>query len=338
MSTRKVSTVGSQNKPLIVLTVDAEEEWDWSAGLPSPPYSTENIKCIPAFQRRCSAIGLVPTYFVDSAVLKVESNRRILNKYFERNECDIGAQLHPWCTLPVEEPLSEFHSHSINLHRSLVARKLKTLTVEITEIFGVHPFSFRCGRWGLNGTILELLANSGYQVDSSVRPYYSTEYFSYNTAPNDPYWPSFEDVCVQSAQRQVLEVPVADGFSNANFERASYWHAALGRSYLKHFRVLGILSHLNLLRRIIMTPEVTSSRDICRCIDMQVKRGNPVITLFMHSSDLLPGATAYAPDEASVERFITVLEKCAQHAISRHDAKFVGLREAHRILMSRGFY
>lgn len=323
------------DKPLFILTVDAEEEWDWSSGLPQPPYSTENIRRIPEFQNRCSAAGLVPTYFVDSAVLEVEENRKILTEHFNRGECDIGAQLHPWCTEPVQEPLSEHHSHSINLDTKLVNEKLRTLTEQMTRAFGVHPFSFRCGRWGMNGVVLKMLAQLGYSVDSSVRPYYQTEHFSYRDAPNKPYWPLFDDICRPGDQRIVMEIPVADGFSRPNFEKLAYWHDQLDRSPFRNLRVLGVLARLNLLRRIVMTPEVTSASDLCRCIDMQIQRGNPVITLFMHSSDLLPGATEYATDEAGVERFMRTLEICAQHARSVHGAHFVGIREAHEILQSR---
>jgi len=324
--------------PLFVLTVDAEEEWDWSSGLPQPPYSTENIRCIPEFQNRCAEVGIIPTYFVDSAVLEVERNRKILTDHFNRGECDIGAQLHPWCTAPVQEPLTEHHSHSINLDENLVNEKLRTLTEQMTKAFGVHPFSFRCGRWGMNGTILEMLAQLGYSVDSSVRPYYHTEHFSYRDTPNKPYWPSFGDICHPGNQRSVLEFPVADGFSNSNFERLAHWHDQLARYPFRKLHVHGILARLNLLRKIVMTPEVTGASDLCRCIDMQIRRGNPVVTLFMHSSDLLAGATEYTPDEAAVERFMTALETCAKHAHSAHGAQFVGIREAHGLLMSRSLW
>lgn len=111
--------------PLLLVTVDAEEEWDWTSEFPIAPFSTKNIQRLPDFQRLCSDIGLRPTYFVDQAVVDEPVNREIIGHYLGRDECDVGAQLHPWCTPPVEESLSEANSHSINLPGALVESKIR---------------------------------------------------------------------------------------------------------------------------------------------------------------------------------------------------------------------
>lgn len=323
----------TSSAPLFLLTVDAEEEWDWSRGLPHPPYSTGNIQRIPEFQSFCAELGLRPTYFVDAAVVKDPTNREILTGYFERGACDIGAQLHPWCTEPIEEPRTDFHSHSINLGHDLVAAKLANLTELLQNTFGCHPFSFRCGRWGMNGRMLRLLAEQGYSVDSSVRPRYETEYFAYqDAARSSPYWPCYEDICEIGKQRDILEIPVSDGFTKVHFEAQEHLYRALGKTPVTTFRPRGILWHLRMLRKIFMTPEGMSAADLCSCIDMHIKRGNRVITLFMHSSDLLPGATPYVKDEHELTRFLDTLRQAALHAQDVHGARFVTVRDAHALL------
>ena len=322
--------------PLFVLTVDAEEEWNWSRSLPSPPFSTRNIQRLPAFQDFCAETGLRPTYFVDAAVASVPENRAILQRHLAHDECDIGAQLHPWCTAPVDEPRSEFHSHTINLDIELAAAKVSTLTEMLAKIFGRHPFSFRCGRWGMNGRLMRVLADQGYELDASVRPRYATDHFGYEDASGgQPYWPSFDDVSRAGGQRRILELPVSDGFTRSDFDAHERLHRTLGRSPFRQLRARGLLWHLGLLRKIAMTPEGMSSADLCRCIDRHFERGNTVITLFMHSSDLLPGATPYVRDEADLKRFLATLRCVAHHVRTVHGARFVTVREAHSILMSR---
>ncbi len=319
--------------PLFIVTVDAEEEWDWSKGLPRPPFSTKNIRRIPAFQSFCDEIGLTPTYFVDAAVVADDANRKIFTTYLDRGECDIGAQLHPWCTAPIDELRSDFNSHSINLDSALVRAKLKSLTESLESAFGQHPFSFRCGRWGMNGNLMRMLSENGYLVDSSVRPRYRTEYFNYHDAAQGrPYWPCFENICQSGSQRKILEIPVSDGFSRVDFDQQEQIHSLLGRMPLSILRLRGIVWHLGALRKILMTPEGMNAADLCRCIDMHIRRGNRVITLFMHSSDLLPGGTPYVRSEQDLTRFLDTLRQAALHAQKVHGARFVTVREAHALL------
>jgi hypothetical protein len=101
------------HRPVFIVTVDTEEEWDWHGDFPLPPFSTRNIQRIPVFQQLCESIGISPTYFVDYAVVDEPHNREILQRYFNKGECDIGAHLHPWCTPPVTEEICEHNSHAL---------------------------------------------------------------------------------------------------------------------------------------------------------------------------------------------------------------------------------
>ena len=254
---------GRLTTPVFLLTIDTEEEWDWSGEFPQKPFSTRNIEQIPDFQKFCKEVGVSPTYFVDHAVCEVSSHVDEMKSYFDADECDIGAHLHPWCTPPIEEKINERNSHAVNLSERLFRRKLRSLTTRLEESFGKHPYSYRAGRWGINGSHLRTLAELGYRVDSSVRPFYFDKDFSYVTAPTSPFWPSFTDaVLIDSAQQEILEVPTTSGYNKSAFEQLEKIHAKLSTPPLNKLRFIGILWRLNLYAknngdtRRLMTPMI----------------------------------------------------------------------------------
>ncbi len=317
-----------EHPPAFLLTVDTEEEWDWSGAFPSPPFSLANIDEIPAFQAFCRDLGVRPTYFVDHAVANDERAAATLLDPLERDACDVGAHLHPWATPPIEETLGERASHAVNLPQALFERKMATLTERLESVFGRHPYSYRAGRWGVNGAHLRTLAALGYRVDSSVRPFYVDADFSYADAPTRPYPPSFEDALVSDpGQDALLEVPVSSGYDRADFERLDALHSRLSRPPLSRLRLVGVLWRLGLMRKITVTPEGHDAADVCRCIDAVVQRGDPVINLFFHSSDLLPGATPYVANAAGKRRFLDCIARCVEHARAVHGATFLTVRE-----------
>lgn len=299
----------SKPRILFLLTLDTEEEWDWGGPFPASPFSTRNTSRIPLFQAFCRRLGIRPTYFVDYAVCQSAESVGHLQRALDIGECEIGAHLHPWCTPPVAEEVNPETSHIVNLPLPLVRQKLQNLSGQIEETLGIRPVSFRAGRWGMNGPLLRLLAEEGYQVDSSVFPMYSDIGFSYRAAPFVPYWPDFSDGLVPGAQREILEIPVSSGFNRGNFGLLESIHGTLSSLPWRLFRGVGILWHLGLLRKINVSPELCATRDMKSCIASYLKRAHPVVNMFLHSSSLLPGCTPYVSSEADVERLYRAIEE-----------------------------
>ncbi|NOY53147.1 MAG: WalW protein [Deltaproteobacteria bacterium] len=318
-----------KKRVIFLITIDTEEEWDWSGPLPVPPYSTENISYIHEFQDLCRSLSIIPTYFVDHAVVEKEENCATLKSYFKKKECDIGAHLHPWCNPPVTEEINDHNSFIINLPILLVERKLKKLTDIIKERFGIHPFSFRSGRWGMDGKIMRLLAHYGYQVDSSIRPFYSEKDFSYDNALLYPYYPDFENCLAQGKQRSLLEIPATAGFTLPWFQFSNKLYRILSTPKVARLHVIGILWRLKLLRKVAITPEGYTTEDICRCIDMNIHNGNSVINLFFHSSDLRPGSTAYVTTPQDKQNFFRTIENVVTYIQKTYHADFLTIREAY---------
>lgn len=299
----------SKPRILFLLTLDTEEEWDWTGPFPASPFSTRNTSRIPKFQAFCHRLGIKPTYFVDYAVCQSEESVDHLRRALDVGECEIGAHLHPWCTPPVVEEVSSETSHIVNLPLPLVRQKLQTLGRHIEKTLDIRPVSFRAGRWGMNGPLLRILAEEGYQVDSSVFPLYSDIGFSYKAAPFAPYWPDYSDGLVPGSQREILEIPVSSGFNHANFGLLESVHGALSSLPWRVFRGVGLLWHLGLLRKISVSPELCAARDMKSCVTSYLKRAHPVVNMFLHSSSLLPGCTPYVSSEADVDRLYRSIEE-----------------------------
>ena len=328
-----MSMTGSQF--LCIVTVDAEEEWDWKNGFPEPPFSTGNIECIPEFQRLCVEYDVCPTYFIDHAVASNSEHVRMFKKLFCAGQCDIGAQLHCWSNPPYTEERSEINSHAVNLSENVVRAKLTELTGLLQESFDVHPFSFRCGRWGMNGSILKILRDLGYSLDASIRPFYEDLQFSYNCAPTRPYFPSFCDITQCGSQREILEIPVTEGFNRRPFSLINRIHRNFTNEPYSRLHINGLLWKLGLIRKISLTPEDNNANDLCRCIDMHIKNGSTILQLFFHSSDLLPGCTPYVKSKTDLEKFYATLDQCFDHLRSVYTVKFLGVREAHSVLLGQ---
>ena len=276
---------------LFVFTVDTEEEWLWMDDFPQSDFSVQNVNSLPIFNNAMRQLGVKPTYFVDYAVAANQQASDILRRMMQQGGIEIGAHLHPWCNPPYFGKTTEEESHVINLPYSQVEQKLDALNSIIHEQLGVQPTSFRSGRWGVSGETLSLLNSRGYRVDSSVYPFYENEYFSCQGAPLVPYWPSFDNSLRTGEQRNILEIPVTAGFNRRHFDLSERLHNGLSSPYFSWSRLVGLLWHTKLLRKIYLSPELFDAQDMNRLIDQALSREQPVIHMFLHSSSLIDGAT-----------------------------------------------
>jgi hypothetical protein len=316
-----------------VLSVDTEEEWNWAGEFPKSDFSVRNIQRIPKFQKFCNEIGARPTYFVDYAVASDRKSVDCLKVPFEKGECEIAAHLHPWCTPPHEEKTSDMTSHIVNLPVELVRRKLRNLTSKIEKEFGESPRSFRSGRWGINGEILQVLSEEGVELDSSVFPFYSDASFSYEMAPETPYWPDFHCGTREGTQRKIFEVPVTSGFNHYNFDFCQKVHTLLVSEPWRKFHLVGVLWRLGLLRKLYLSPEGIGASEMISCIKACIRRGHRVIHMFLHSSSLLPGATAYVRTDEDEERSYKNMADVIDYVKEKTDLTFCTLTEVKEHLL-----
>ena len=124
----------------------------------------------------------------------------------------------------------------------------------------------------MNGRLLRLLVEHGFVVDTSVHPHFSDSAFSYDGVPDRPYWPSYDDITRKGAQRELLEVPVTSGFDTRFSETAARLHRRLSHPRWRRLHLVGLLWHARLLRRVQVSPELCSVRDMLACAEAAIAR------------------------------------------------------------------
>lgn len=324
-----MSIKGNKKTIIFVLTIDTEEEWDWSGPFPQQVANVENIDKLPAFNTICENIGIRPTYLVDYAVADNKNAVKQMLTFTAKGNCEVGAHLHPWCNPPYFGEVGEAESHVVNLPVEQVSQKLDSLIASIEASFGVKPKSFRTGRWGIDKHVMDLLVKTGINVDSSVYPFYKNEYFSCSGASNLPYWPDLNDHHQHGAQDTLYELPVTVGFNRPQFEFANQIHTAFAKPPLSWTRFNGLAWHTHLLRKTYLCPELSSTQDMLTLCDTVIEMGYPVLHMYMHSSSLLVNQNDLLGNENDPFDFISgAVKKVVTQLKSSYNIEFCTISEA----------
>ncbi|WP_374526191.1 polysaccharide deacetylase family protein [Sphingopyxis sp.] len=308
--------LGDGERPRFWVTIDTEEDFDWSAPFARTGYRLDSVPALTDCQRYFERAGVTPIYLVDWPVVMDERAVAILGDAHAGGRCDIGAQLHPWVTPPHDEPVNERNSYTGNLPPVLQRAKMTALRDAIRDRFGVAPTVYRAGRYGLGPDTATMLAELGFRCDTSVRSgfdYRGGHGPDYRAAPLKPWW-------VSTANGAVLEMPVTTVFGGfLGLKGKRLYHRIAGNG--PHIRAA--LARLGLAERIALTPEGIPAERACRAIDIALDRGLPVLNFSFHSPSLQPGNTPYVRSNADLELFYrwwdVVLDYLARRGIEPID-------------------
>ena len=320
----------------LVISVDVEEEGLFSGTYTRRPPGVENVRRLNRLEFITRELGLPLTLLATYPVVRDPSCRDILMAWRDGYLAEIGAHLHPWNTPPFQDlPFAEPVASDL-LPALLVREKLVTLRAAFYEHMGARPLVFRMGRFDLGRQVAALLPELGFRVDSSVVPLRRAaggpDHF---LAPSDPYllnppgclgterlsangpetWLRRTAMPGALAQRMtddrnkpvslqarglLLEVPLTQVGVFPVSPKAIYRLASKMRrkrcdfllSAFRHVAVAGIqpawfpLASMKLATR------------------LHRRRGGKVLTMFLHSSELDPGATPSFRTEAAVNRLV----------------------------------
>ena len=283
----------------VLLTVDTEEEFDWTGPFRREGYGLSHVEAIPRFQAFCETLGAHPVYLVDWPIVQDARAVEIIGDAVRRGTAEVGVQLHPWVNPPFDEDVCVHNSYAGNLPPALESAKFMALRDAIEAAFGTAPLIYRAGRYGLGPHTADLLKRAGIRVDTSVRSlfdYSATGGPDYSAHPLEPYW--------VDGGMSLLELPVTTVHSG-RLRGAGRPMQRLGERIP---RGMGALSRLGLLERIALTPEGVSAEEALRGIDIALDDGLPVLVLSFHSPTLAPGHTPYAATQAEVEALYAWLE------------------------------
>ena len=321
---------------IFILSIDTEEEWDWSGDFPHENFSVENIHEIPAFQLFCQEVGIKPTYFVDYAVA---NNPIAANTLSQLNSdfCEIGSHLHPWVNPPFFNDTSEKATHVVNLPIEQVQQKLLLLNQKIIETLGHTPKSFRTGRWGINGDILNLLHQENFSVDSSIYPFYSNNYFSCENAPIFPYWPDSLNTNKQTDKNKqpILEIPVTVGFNRTSYYLGQKIHKFFEKRPFTWLRLNGLLWHSKILRKLYLSPELCTAKDMITLIETCIKKDQTILHMYLHSSSLIENVTGLTSYSNARETISHKISTVIAYLKNNHSVTFCTISEASKLIQKR---
>jgi glycosyltransferase involved in cell wall biosynthesis len=297
-------TEAALSRPVLVTTVDAEEDFDWTRPFSRASTDVTSMRSQhvvhPIFER----YGVVPTYMVDHPVASQDQGREPLKELLQDGKCEIGAQLHPWVTPPFIEYVSSRNSYPGNLPAAIEFAKIQALTDELQAAFGVAPRIFRAGRYGAGPNTGNILHHFGYEVDSSVVPCWN---FSSQGGPDfrqmtaTPYW--------IDRDRRLLELPVSAAVvGRAAALPANVTSRLFGRGS-ERVGLPSVMSRLGLLERIKLTPEGIAIEEAKRLVRHMAAAGHRIFVLTYHSPSLEPGNTPYVRSQADLARFLNWLDE-----------------------------
>ena len=154
----------------VLLTVDTEEEFDWTGPFTRDRHGLDHLPRLRNFQEFCESHHVVPSYLVDWPVATSTLAKDILAPAVASGKAEVGIQLHPWVNPPFEEEVNARNSYAGNLPLDLERAKFLRLRDAIAENFGANPQLYRAGRYGFGPATAELLRDAGVAIDSSFRP------------------------------------------------------------------------------------------------------------------------------------------------------------------------
>jgi hypothetical protein len=275
-----------------LVTVDTEEEFDWTKPLTRDQHGLRHVTGMAKFQQFCEAEGVVPLYLVDWPIAQSTEAAEVLRGPLAAGKAEIGVQLHPWVNPPFEEEVTQHNSYAGNLPAELEAAKFRSLRDAIEENFGTAPLAYRAGRYGVGPSTAPLLAEGGIAVDTSVRPkfdYSAGGGPDYRRHPLTPYW--------LDREQGLLELPLTTVFWGMLRKQGDWLYPALWR--IPQLR--GLLARAGLLERVPLTPEGVGVDEAIRGIDMALDDRLPVLVFSFHSPSLQPGHTPYVRTEQDLD-------------------------------------
>ena len=275
-------------QPLLMVVVDTEEEFDWSAPFDRASRSVRAMEALPLAQDMLHDFGVVPTYVIDHPVATAPASVAVLRHYQDLGQCLIGSHLHPWVTPPDEEEVTPLHSYPGNLEPALERAKLSQLTAAIADAFGTRPVIYKAGRYGVGPATAGILADLGYLIDLSVVPHSSYDADGgpdFRQCLDRPYWFGDND--------RLLEIPLSCGFSGYGARFGPDVYHAVNTPLGRRFRLGAMLSRTGLLTRAMLTPEGVDSDGQRQLIKALRRRGHRIFTLNYHSPSLALGCTPY---------------------------------------------
>ena len=303
-------------KPLIIVVIDTEEEFDWLKDFSREKTGVSHLRFVERIQSIFSNYNITPVYVINYPVASQREGFEPLLEIFSQDRCIIGAHMHPWVNPPFEEEVCARNSFAGNLPYSLESKKLEILSECIERNFGMRPVIYKAGRYGVGPDTFDILAKQGFKFDISCCPHtdYSKEggpdFTDKTAAPN---W--------SDADRKIFEIPLTVGFEGLIRTVGPRLYPKLKRGLLEKLHLPGIFSRLRLLNRVTLSPEVSNLAEMIRVVRDLYSDGVRIFSLAFHSTSIEPGHTPYVRTPRDLADFLSRLRQFFDFFFSEFDGQ-----------------
>lgn len=293
-----------QTRPVLLVVVDTEEEFDWNADFSRTATSVTALREIGLAQALFDEFAIRPTYAIDYPVASSPREAAAIKEYRDQGRAEIGIQMHPWVNPPFDEAPTSANSYQGNLQPELERSKLKVLIDTVRENFSVVPQIHKAGRYGFGSNTARILSELGIRFDLSLCPAFD---FSddggpdYTAATADLYW--FGD------NQDLLGIPTTAGFVGHLRPVGPKLYPLLNADGLAKPRVRSMLAQLGALERMRLSPEGHTLADNKKLTRALLAQGIRVFTFSFHSPSLKPNCTPYVNSEREREDFLARIRR-----------------------------
>jgi hypothetical protein len=222
-----------------------------------------------------------------------------LKQIFDDGACSIGAHLHPWVSPPYNELLSRSNSFPGNLPFNLEKEKIVILKDTIENKFQIRIVNYKAGRYGFGVNTASILEALGFEVDLSPSPGFN---FASEGGPNFIHFTN--RVFKFGSRKQLICIPCTGGFVGCTGKFMPNIYNICNTPVAVSMKIPGILSRLDVVDRIRLSPEGFLVNDLVKITKFLIKNGVTILTLSFHSPSLLPGSTPYVKDKKDLKNFL----------------------------------
>ncbi len=285
----------------LIVVIDTEEEFDWSKKPDKNAIAVSAMEKIHRVQDIFDDYQITPCYVIDYPIASQSAGYEPLQEIFTAGHCEIGAHLHPWVNPPFDEELTFSNMYPGNLSRSLELSKLKNLSQQIEQVFGFSPEIYKAGRYGVGQHTAEILKELGFTIDLSICTSYDYRQDGgpdFSDAHAEPFW--FAQRLEE--QNALLEIPLSGAF--VGYAGKAGKHIYNLAHYFEVIKARGILSRLNIVDRLMLSPEGYTSKEHIKLTKFLYNKGVRTFTWNFHSPSVVPGMTAYTQNEQELTQFL----------------------------------
>lgn len=296
-SHRQYVQLPESSRPVLMVVVDTEEEFDWARFPDRASTSVTAMENVGLAQGICDSFGLKPCYVIDYPIVSQPEGIVDLQKYYDQGRCEIGAHLHPWVNPPLNETLSVSNMYPGNLDREIEFNKIQVLRDKISSVFGKPPRAYKAGRYGFGPNTGDALEQLGFDIDLSFSPpvnHSDSGGPDYSDETSTPFW--------FGTDGKLLELPLTGEFVGVAGTYAKSLYSLSQR--LEFARVPGIFSRLRLVDRLLLSPEGFTTDELKQLTRFLYAKGQRVFTFAYHSPTLKPGCTEYVLNEEHLASFL----------------------------------